>query len=125
DSLRIEKAYRGWGHDIGGEDTPFEAGLGFAVRLDKRASFTGRDALLARQGKPLTRRLAVFVLDDPDPLLYHDEPIWRDGALVGIDPLDAPESDAPPPGVPPRPQGRQDEAGGEQGPRGSGPVGDF
>src|SRR5206468_6371757 len=83
DSLRIEKAYRGWGHDIGGEDTPFEAGLGFAVRLEKRASFTGRDALLAQQGQPLTRRLAVFVLDDPDPLLYHVEPIWRDGALVG------------------------------------------
>jgi 4-methylaminobutanoate oxidase (formaldehyde-forming) len=83
DSLRIEKAYRSWGHDIGGEDTPFEAGLGFAVRLDKRAPFTGRDALLARQGKPLARRLAVFVLDDPEPLLYHDEPIWRDGALVG------------------------------------------
>ena len=83
DSLRIEKAYRSWGHDIGGEDTPFEAGLGFAVRLDKRASFTGRDALLAQRGKPLTRRLAVFVLDDPEPLLYHDEPIWRDGALVG------------------------------------------
>jgi heterotetrameric sarcosine oxidase gamma subunit len=83
DSLRIEKAYRSWGHDVGGEDTPFEAGLGFAVRLDKRAPFTGRDALLAQQGKPFTRRLAVFVLDDPEPLLYHDEPIWRDGALVG------------------------------------------
>jgi 4-methylaminobutanoate oxidase (formaldehyde-forming) len=83
DSLRLEKAYRSWGHDVGGEDTPFEAGLGFAVRLDKRAPFTGRDNLLAQQGKPLTRRLAVFVLDDPEPLLYHDEPIWRDGALVG------------------------------------------
>ncbi len=83
DSLRIEKAYRSWGHDVGGEDTPFEAGLGFAVRLDKRASFTGRDALLAQQGKPLARRLAVFMLDDPEPLLYHDEPIWRNGALVG------------------------------------------
>jgi 4-methylaminobutanoate oxidase (formaldehyde-forming) len=83
DSLRIEKAYRSWGHDIGGEDTPFEAGLGFAVRLDKRVPFTGRDALLAGQAKPFTRRLAVFVLDDPEPLLYHDESIWRDGALVG------------------------------------------
>ena len=83
DSLRIEKAYRSWGHDIGGEDTPLEAGLGFAVRLDKRAAFTGRDALLRRQGKPVTRRLAVFTLDDAEPLLYHDEPIWRDGALVG------------------------------------------
>jgi len=83
DSLRVEKAYRSWGHDLGCEDTPLEAGLGFAVRLDKRAPFTGRDALLAQREKPLTRRLLVFVLDDPEPLLYHDEPIWRDGALVG------------------------------------------
>ena len=83
DSLRIEKAYRSWGHDIGGEDTPLEAGLGFAVCLDKRAPFTGRDAMLRQQGKPCTRRLAVFTLDDPEPLLYHDEPIWRDGVLVG------------------------------------------
>jgi glycine cleavage system aminomethyltransferase T len=83
DSLRIEKAYRSWGHDLGCEDTPLEAGLAFAVRLDKRASFVGRDALLAQREKPLTRRLVVFVLDDPEPLLYHDEPIWRDGALVG------------------------------------------
>jgi len=83
DSLRIEKAYRSWGHDLGCEDSPLEAGLGFAVRLDKRAPFTGRDALLAQREKPLTRRLLVFLLDDPEPLLYHDEPIWRDGALVG------------------------------------------
>jgi 4-methylaminobutanoate oxidase (formaldehyde-forming) len=83
DSLRIEKAYRSWGHDLGGEDTPLEAGLDFAVRLDKRAVFVGRDALLARREKPLARRLLVFVLDDPEPLLYHDEPIWRDGTLVG------------------------------------------
>ena len=83
DSLRIEKAYRSWGHDLGGEDTPFEAGLGFAVRLDKRGGFIGRDALAARRERPLTRRLVVFLLDDPEPLLYHAEPIWRDGALVG------------------------------------------
>jgi 4-methylaminobutanoate oxidase (formaldehyde-forming) len=83
DSLRMEKAYRSWGHDLGCEDTPLEAGLGFAVRLDKRPAFTGRDALLAQREKPLARRLAVFVLDDPEPLLYHDEPIWRDGVLVG------------------------------------------
>jgi len=83
DSLRIEKAYRSWGHDLGCEDTPLEAGLGFAVRLDKRAAFLGRDALLAQREKPLARRLLVFVLDDPEPLLYHDEPIWRDGTLVG------------------------------------------
>jgi 4-methylaminobutanoate oxidase (formaldehyde-forming) len=83
DSLRIEKAYRSWGHDLGGEDTPLEAGLGFAVRLDKNAPFLGREALLAQAKEPLRRRLAVFVLDDPEPLLYHDEPIWRDGTLVG------------------------------------------
>jgi 4-methylaminobutanoate oxidase (formaldehyde-forming) len=83
DSLRIEKAYRSWGHDLGCEDTPLEAGLGFAVRLDKRAAFVGRDALLAQREKPPARRLLVFVLDDPEPFLYHDEPIWRDGALVG------------------------------------------
>jgi glycine cleavage system T protein len=83
DSLRIEKAYRSWGHDLGCEDTPLESGLGFAVRWDKRGAFIGRDALLAQREKPLARRLVVFVLDDAEPLLYHDEPIWRDGALVG------------------------------------------
>jgi heterotetrameric sarcosine oxidase gamma subunit len=83
DSLRIEKAYRSWGHDLGCEDSPLEAGLAFAVRFDKRAAFVGRDALLAQREKPPARRLVVFVLDDPEPLLYHDEPVWRDGALVG------------------------------------------
>jgi heterotetrameric sarcosine oxidase gamma subunit len=83
DSLRIEKAYRSWGHDLGCEDSPLDAGLGFAVRFDKCAAFTGRDALLAQGEKPLARRLLVFVLDDPEPLLYHDEPIWRDGVLIG------------------------------------------
>jgi 4-methylaminobutanoate oxidase (formaldehyde-forming) len=83
DSLRIEKAYRSWGHDLGCEDSPLEAGLGFAVRFDKRAGFSGRDALLAQREKPFARRLLVFVLDDPEPLLYHDEPIWRDDVLVG------------------------------------------
>jgi 4-methylaminobutanoate oxidase (formaldehyde-forming) len=83
DSLRIEKAYRSWGHDLGSEDTPWQAGLGFAVRLDKRVSFIGQEALRAQREQPLTRRLVVFTLEDAEPLLYHDEPIWRDGALVG------------------------------------------
>jgi 4-methylaminobutanoate oxidase (formaldehyde-forming) len=83
DSLRIEKAYRSWGHDLGGEDTPLEAGLEFAVRFDKRVAFLGREALLAQRKTPLARRLLVFVLDDPEPLLYHDEPVWREGTLVG------------------------------------------
>ena len=83
DSLRIEKAYRSWGHDLGSEDTPLEAGLGFAVHFDKPVPFLGRDALLAQRDKPLRRRLVVFTLEAPEPLLYHDEPVWRDGALVG------------------------------------------
>jgi len=83
DSLRMEKAYRSWGHDLGSEDTPFEAGLGFAVRLDKPAPFIGREALLRQREQPLRRRLVVFLLDDPEPLLHHDEPVWRDGVLVG------------------------------------------
>jgi 4-methylaminobutanoate oxidase (formaldehyde-forming) len=83
DSLRIEKAYRSWGHDLGSDDTPLQAGLAFAVRPDKAASFIGREALLAAWGRPQSRRLVVLSLVDTEPLLYHDEPIWRDGALVG------------------------------------------
>jgi 4-methylaminobutanoate oxidase (formaldehyde-forming) len=82
DSLRMEKGYRSWGHDVGGEDTPLEAGLGFAVALEKKA-FVGRDALLRQRDAPLARRLVMFTLDDPGPLLLGDEPIWRDGVLVG------------------------------------------
>ena len=84
DSLRIEKAYRHWGHDITDEDTPLEAGLGFAVAFDKNADFVGRDALLKQKAeKKLAKRLLQFALEDPEPLLYHNEPIYRDGALVG------------------------------------------
>lgn len=81
-SLRIEKGYRHWGHDIGSEDTPLEAGLGFAVAPDK-GDFIGRDALVAQRSQPLRKRLLTFVLEDPEPLLYHDEPILRDGEPVG------------------------------------------
>jgi 4-methylaminobutanoate oxidase (formaldehyde-forming) len=83
DSLRMEKAYRSWGHDLGCEDTPLEAGLGFAVRLGGHADYIGRDALLRQRERPLRRRLAVFTMDDADPLLLGDEPIWRDGVLAG------------------------------------------
>jgi heterotetrameric sarcosine oxidase gamma subunit len=82
DSLRMEKGYRSWGHDIGGDDTPLEAGLSFAVAF-KKDGFVGREALLRQRDKPLVRRLVMFTLDDPAPLLLGDEPIWRDGALVG------------------------------------------
>ena len=83
DSLRIEKAYRHWGHDITGEDTPIEAGLGFAVRLDKNVPFIGRDALLRQKDNGVKKRLVQFALEDPEPLLYHNEPILRDGEMVG------------------------------------------
>ncbi len=84
DSLRIEKAYRHWGHDIGEEDTPLEAGLGFVVAYEKKVPFIGRDALLRQKGQgKLTKRLVQFALEDPEPLLYHNEPIYRDGRLVG------------------------------------------
>jgi heterotetrameric sarcosine oxidase gamma subunit len=82
-SLRIEKAYRHWGHDITADETPFEAGLAFCVAWDKQGGFVGRDALLARRSTAPRRRLMQFLLQDPEPLLYHDEPIWRDGRCVG------------------------------------------
>ena len=82
-SLRIEKAYRHWGHDITDEDTPLEAGLGFTVKFDKSGGFIGREALLEQKEKGRTRRLMQFRLEDPEPLLYHNEPIWRDDTIVG------------------------------------------
>jgi heterotetrameric sarcosine oxidase gamma subunit len=82
DSLRMEKGYRSWGHDIGGEDTPLEAGLGFAVAF-RKDGFVGRDALLRQREVPLGRRLVMFTLADAEPLLLGDEPIWRDGVLIG------------------------------------------
>ena len=82
-SLRMEKAYRHWGDDIADEDTPLEAGLSWGVDWDKPGGFIGREALLAQRDEGLTRRLVQFRLDDPEPLLYHDEPILRDGVLVG------------------------------------------
>jgi 4-methylaminobutanoate oxidase (formaldehyde-forming) len=83
DSLRIEKAYRRWGADIGDRDTPLEAGLGFAVAWDKAGGFIGRDALVEQRRRGIARRLTQFALDDPRPLLYGNEPIWRLGRIVG------------------------------------------
>jgi 4-methylaminobutanoate oxidase (formaldehyde-forming) len=83
DTLRLEKGYRHWGHDIGPEDTPFESGLGFAVKLGKPIEFIGRDALVKRKSEPLARRLAGFLLKDPAYQIYRDEPIWQNGARVG------------------------------------------
>ncbi|WP_420436798.1 GcvT family protein [Candidatus Poriferisodalis sp.] len=82
-TLRLECGYRHWGHDISDEDTPLEAGLGFAIAWDKDREFIGRGALEALRHEPRTRRLIQFRLEDPDLLAYHDEPIRRDGELVG------------------------------------------
>ncbi len=82
-SLRLEAGYRHWGDDLTDQDTPLEAGLGFAVAFDKPRAFIGRDALLAQRDRPRTKRLVQFRLEDPDQLLHHDEPILRDGELVG------------------------------------------
>ncbi len=83
DSLRMEKAYRHWGHDITDEDTPIEAGLSFAVAWDKDGGFIGREALLRQRETGPRQRLVQFKLTDPEKLLYHNEPIWRDGVIVG------------------------------------------
>ncbi|MGB0501946.1 MAG: aminomethyltransferase family protein, partial [Acidimicrobiales bacterium] len=81
-SLRLEAGMRHWGHDITDEDTPIEAGLGFAIDWDK-GEFLGRDALLAQKDAPRSKRLIQFRIEDPDLLTYHDEPIYRDGIVVG------------------------------------------
>ena len=83
-SLRLEKAYRDFGVDVDNTDNPIEAGLGFAVRLDKPGGFIGRDALaeLKASGVP-KRRMLQFLLSDPEPLLHGNETIYLDGKDVG------------------------------------------
>ncbi len=83
-SCRLEKGYRHWGHDIGPEDSPLEAGLGFAVGWAKDANFVGREALEAQKKRGLERRLLQFQIHDPEVMLYHDEPIYRDGERMGL-----------------------------------------
>ncbi len=83
-ACRTEKGYRHWGHDIGPEDDPLAAGLGFCVAWDKPGGFLGREALLrAREAGTPTRRLVQLRLQDDSRLLYHEEPVWADGELVG------------------------------------------
>jgi glycine cleavage system T protein len=81
DSCRIEKAYRHFGHDITDEDHVLEAGLGFAVKTDK-CDFIGRAAVLNKRQQGLERRLMQFQLEDPQPLLYHNELVLRDGKMI-------------------------------------------
>jgi 4-methylaminobutanoate oxidase (formaldehyde-forming) len=82
DTCRIEKAFRHFGHDITCEDHVLEAGLGFAVKTAK-PDFIGRDAVLQKREAGLQNRMVQFRLTDPEPLLYHHEPILRDGDIVG------------------------------------------
>ncbi|MDX5349396.1 MAG: aminomethyltransferase family protein, partial [Paracoccaceae bacterium] len=82
DSCRIEKAYRHWGHDITDEDHVLEAGLGFTVSR-KKPAFLGRDAVLRKEEAGLDRRMVQFRLKDPEPLLFHNEAVVRDGKIVG------------------------------------------
>jgi len=84
ESTRTEAGRKDYGLDMENTDSPLEAGLGFAVDLDKPGGFVGRDALLAdREAGPLKRRLVQFLLADPEPLLYGEEPVFRDGERVG------------------------------------------
>jgi len=84
-ACRIEKGYRHWGHDIGVEDTPLHAGLGFTCAWDKPGGFRGRDALLRQRDAGVPhRRLVQMRLEDPQAVLHHDEPILSEGRVIGL-----------------------------------------
>ena len=83
DSLRLEKGYRAWARELSPDDTPFQAGLGWAVKLDKPGGFIGQQALIEAKAKPLARRLISVVLEDGEPLLWGGEALLRDGRPVG------------------------------------------
>ena len=80
-SLRLEKGYRSWGHDIGPDISPLEAGLGYVVDWSKE--FVGKQALAHERDNGLRRRRLQLRLHDPDAMIYHDEPVLRDGTIVG------------------------------------------
>jgi glycine cleavage system aminomethyltransferase T/glycine/D-amino acid oxidase-like deaminating enzyme len=82
-SLRIEKGYRHFGHDLSDHDTPLEAGLSFCCDFAKPGGFLGRDALLRQKDRGIQKRLALFRFLDPEACSYHEEPIYRDGIIVG------------------------------------------
>ncbi|MEE8387575.1 MAG: FAD-dependent oxidoreductase [Acidiferrobacterales bacterium] len=81
--LRCERAYREFVLDLAPDATPFEAGLGFIVKMDKPGGFQGREALLPQAGQVLSRRMVMFKLKDPEPALFHDELIRMNGEIVG------------------------------------------
>jgi heterotetrameric sarcosine oxidase gamma subunit len=83
DTLRLEKAYRDYGNDIDNTDSPLEAGLSYFVDFDKPGGFIGRDALMRRKESGLKYRMVQFLLEDPEPMMYYGEIIYRDGNPVG------------------------------------------
>jgi glycine cleavage system aminomethyltransferase T len=82
DALRLEKGYRLWGADIHTEYNPYEAGLGWAVRL-KKGDFLGRDAVLKIKEQGVSRKLACMTLDDPNMVVMGKEPIMSNGTNLG------------------------------------------
>jgi len=83
DALRLEKGYRVWSSDITPEETPYEASLGFAVKLDKGVDFIGREALVAAKASGPQKRLRCLVLDDPRSVALGNEPVRVGGAIAG------------------------------------------
>ncbi len=83
EALRLEKGYRAWSSDITPDETPYEAGLGFAVALDKESAFIGREALVAAKAAGPRKRLRCLVLDDPRSVCLGNEPVRIDGDIVG------------------------------------------
>jgi sarcosine dehydrogenase len=83
DSLRQEKGFCVWGHEVGPDYTPLEAGVGFAVSFKKEAPFIGKDALLSQRETGLTRKMATFTVEDKEIVLLGREAIYRDGESVG------------------------------------------
>lgn len=84
DSLRMECGYRDWGLEISDEDTPLEAGLGFAIGWDKPMNFIGRSTLENKRAQPLVKRLCQVRADATNVFLHGSEPLWRDGQRVGF-----------------------------------------
>ena len=83
DALRVEAGRRAWGAELSPDETPFEAGLAYAVKLDKPAPFIGREALLAQPAAGVRKRLVMFAFDDPAAFPWGGEPILMDGRNVG------------------------------------------
>ena len=84
DACRLEKGFRHWGHDMGSEDSPLEAGLSFTLAFDKPVAFVGRDAVLRSMSNGIHRHLLLFAVEGSHPLIVHDEPVYRDGMMAGL-----------------------------------------